>query len=146
MQETESEEEEEEIADLNVSKGLSANSADDDDDDDEQYDLTAEDANDGGRVGKRSIQALLAKGGRKAVSRKRLPEAASDNEDNDSDSSLNFADMESRVSDDGGSGDEGFGKKRRKKAPKNGEDESGVVSKAAAKRNKRQAQVGDYLS
>ncbi|VDM20120.1 unnamed protein product, partial [Hydatigera taeniaeformis] len=94
------------VADLNAPEGASSS--------EEEYDLTAEDDNAAQKkISKRVI--LNASGGRKAVSKRRLPEAV----DDDSDSSLDFDDMENRVSD---ASDED-GCHRRRRNLKRGDDE-----------------------
>ncbi|CDS43771.1 conserved hypothetical protein [Echinococcus multilocularis] len=77
------------VADLNAPEGASSS-----EEEEEEYDLTAEDDDTAQkRAGKRAV--LTSSGGRKAVGKRRLPEAV----DDDSDSSLDFDDMEDRVSD-----------------------------------------------
>ncbi|KAL5103302.1 hypothetical protein TcWFU_009679 [Taenia crassiceps] len=88
------------VADLNTTEGASSA------EEAEEYDLTAEDDNATQKsMGKRTV--LSPSGGRKVVGKRCLPEAV----DDDSDSSLDFDDMEGRVSD---ASDEDVSRSRRK--------------------------------
>lgn len=119
--------------------------------DEEEYDLTAETENRKNKTGK-----LFGRGGRKVVSKRK---AFSDDDgcgsggNNDSDSSLDFEDMEGRVSDDSGDeigGGRSYRKRRRGRGPiddeEAGEDvENDAASKKEAKRKKRHAQVRSFF-
>ena len=83
------EEEEEVIADLNAPDCAASS------DDEEEYNLTAKDNST--RNAKKSKSFVLTSSGRKAVSKRHLPEVNDDHLD--SDLSLDFEDMENRVSD-----------------------------------------------
>ncbi|VDD79388.1 unnamed protein product [Mesocestoides corti] len=118
------ESEDEEVEDLNAD-GVSSAS------EDEQYDLTAENE-EGGSARRGPSALLLGRGGRKAVLKRRLPEAE------DSDSSLDFDDMEDRVSDASGSDDGGRKKNssRRRREDANDADANDTSKRLAKKKTK----------
>ncbi|KAM7534880.1 hypothetical protein Aperf_G00000112208 [Anoplocephala perfoliata] len=118
--------EEEEVLDLNESGGKASSS------EEEEYDLTAEDdatTSKSKKKGNKKISLVSTEGGRKTVSKKYLPEAI---DDDDSDSSLDFDDMD-RLSDasdeDGAVGR----RKKRRRIDENDDEESKETKKKERK-------------
>ncbi|VDK33739.1 unnamed protein product [Taenia asiatica] len=113
------------VADLNAPEGAPSS-----EEAEEEYDLTAEDDNPAQKkMGKRAV--LSSSGGRKVVGKRRLPEAV----DDDSDSSLDFDDMEGRVSD---ASDEDVSRRRRRNGGKGDNDvDNGEEASKSEKVKKR---------
>ncbi|KAM3186240.1 hypothetical protein ACTXT7_004736 [Hymenolepis weldensis] len=108
---SEDEAEEEEVYDLNDSEGYKGSNASSED---EPYDLTtADDDTTRKKTKKKKSSIAFAKGGRKTVSKRYLPEAIDEDNSDDDDSSLDFDEMD-RMSDDDADGSEGRRKKRRR--------------------------------
>lgn len=122
--------------DLNDSEGYKGADASSED---EPYDLTTadDDTTTKRKTKKKKSSIAFAKGGRKTVSKRYLPEAIDEDNSDDDDSSLDFDDMD-RMSDDGADGSEGRRKKKRRV------EEDGISEgdpKEAKRREKKLAMV-----